>query len=1378
MKKTLIRISLLLVSLLMLLSVFACGDEETPVTPKEQVNVIFEIGRGSFVDEEYSGIEKVDKGSALKSYPEVERKNYKFDGWYLDEECTEPCDASYKFNENTTVYAGWKKIETHPVITFDTNGGKFSQVTFGGTVTVNAGETITSYPTAKRTGYVFGGWYFDKECKNLCPETYEFDESLTLYAGWIDSSLVCTVTFDVSRANYGTKAPDKLTVRKGDKISCPTLIPERADSTFYGWCIVNGTSETLWNFNSDTVESNIRLVAVFRSNEDPGTGDETDTCEHDFEITEQAAPTCQANGKIVQKCKICRKTVRITYVEDPSLKKLEHKELEETVEPSCAVDGYTTIYCPNGCGLSSTFTLPATGDHEYDQLGWFTAIQPTKYVNGTLQNNCIVCGGASVTKTAYYNALPEDLEAPDVSFLYTGGSYVNERFVNIATLGRVEVSSYFTTAIGANINDGDALTFWNADTYVEGADYTSDWFTIDFMQAYDIGAIKFTLPNYYAWELGEGCYVSYDVEYWDAATEAWVYLGEVSDKNATSVGQNCEFMIELSEPINTNKIRAKVTHAGRYTPAVIYELEVYAKTVETERLPVAINAQGTYTVSGKYNDWVNGAGALSDNTTVTYWTTDARYNPTPWAMVEFAVDKYIACVQFSTKSIQNRVFKLEVYENGEWTTVGEKYTVPEAGTVGGNVISNTNGICTFNVEIERTISKIRLTITNEPQYWESLVYDITPYTVVEQAYGEATSIECKHKNPRLDSVVEPTCTSAGYTIEKCACGFEIRTDATDKLGHDFGKYTIDVPATATALGTKVATCKNGCGATNTIAYEENYDAPVITPYLHNAPAAWAQSLDDGNYLETYVWANEFYAKYGYKATVMMSITYVDALVDLWNGHFEKGVFDLGSHSYNHTSIYAGAKSEGALLEEVVKAQYWFRNSFKGQELLVFAAPLGATSDSVAEYLVGPLAANRNGGDTGIMYNLIENLTERKKWGDLNSYISKSDQTEGEYVFVNKTSGEIYKKGTDEDGNVVYNLVESYKHTGINLIFDYETMSFVDRGYDYAGTYYFDGTTYKYDYVETGSYSFDGANFSFVGDDSGEYKMVKATVGSYEKGVEQLVAVNGFTVECIHSLGWGSIYSSYESTISKFEHMARFGVWGCSYNQVVQYVRESQNAKVEITERTEDTITLSVTDSLDDFMFNQALTVKVDIPDSWTSVSVTQNGKEIPFITLERYKTNKYYDEISCAIEEGYLYVDVIPDGGDVVITSGDKDTSVNDYKDRVTVSFETNGGDLESDEYEAKVVKGEALASMPTPEKYGFKFMGWYTDAECTVKADETATYSESITLYALWEEIPVCTDGSYNHKWTDWLPSSNTTETRGCSKCDASETREIEVEE
>ena len=210
------------------------------------------------------------------------------------------------------------------------------------------------------------------------------------------------------------------------------------------------------------------------------------------------------------------------------------------------------------------------------------------------------------------------------------------------------------------------------------------------------------------------------------------------------------------------------------------------------------------------------------------------------------------------------------------------------------------------------------------------------------------------------------------------------------------------------------------------------------------------------------------------------------------------------------------------------------------------------------------------------------------------------------------------------------------------------MLFINKGYS-AGTYFYVAEDYRYDFYEIGSYNLVNGKFVFVNDNSGEFKLVKATIGSYENAIDTLVTNGAFTVECIHSLGSGPIYSSYNSTISKFEYLAKRGVWAPSYQDLVMYLKEAHSAKVETVSRTDKTLTINVTDELDDFMFDYALTVKVAIDDSWQSVTVTQNGVEIPMVSSSEYAPNME-EEMACTIIGGVLYFDAIPDAGTVVIT--------------------------------------------------------------------------------------------------------------------------------
>lgn len=68
-----------------------------------------------------------------------------------------------------------------------------------------------------------------------------------------------------------------------------------------------------------------------------------------------------------------------------------------------------------------------------------------------------------------------------------------------------------------------------------------------------------------------------------------------------------------------------------------------------------------------------------------------------------------------------------------------------------------------------------------------------------------------------------------------------------------------------------------------------------------------------------------------------------------------------------------------------------------------------------------------------------------------------------------------------------------------------------------------------------------------------------------------------------------------------------------------------------------------------------------------------------------------------------------------------------------TVKFDTDGGShIES----CKVMHSETVPMPKDPVKEGYIFKGWYRDRDCSIVWNiDTDTVSESMTLYAGWEE-------------------------------------------
>ena len=90
--------------------------------------------------------------------------------------------------------------------------------------------------------------------------------------------------------------------------------------------------------------------------------------------------------------------------------------------------------------------------------------------------------------------------------------------------------------------------------------------------------------------------------------------------------------------------------------------------------------------------------------------------------------------------------------------------------------------------------------------------------------------------------------------------------------------------------------------------------------------------------------------------------------------------------------------------------------------------------------------------------------------------------------------------------------------------------------------------------------------------------------------------------------------------------------------------------------------------------------------------------------------------------------EVIAVAGDATYTAK-YDSKLNSYQ----VVFDSNGGS----EVGAKTVEyGSKLGNVTEPVRKGFDFIGWFTDAACTKKADLTAAITDDCKFYAGWEEV------------------------------------------
>ena len=1157
-----------------------------------------------------------------------------------------------------------------------------------------------------------------------------------------------TVTFD---PNGGTlDGPTTIQVKEGGKIPVPTVTKD--GSILTGW-YAGAKANTKWDFENDVVTSDVTLKAWWTG----GSQGPESSCDHDWQPNpkkEWIEVTCSKDGKEYYKCTKC------LFTKTETIKATGHVEQIDIVEAGCATEGYTLKYCTvEGCTypVQKYNIIQPTGNHIYDIDGdgfddFVTVKEPTIYIPGKEEKTCKNCG-AKNTFPVNPLGLEEDFKDLAIdNFVYTGGKYVNQPFVDVSASAGIGASSHHTICVATNMNDGSADTYWSANTLAEGSTYTGDQIFMNFSKEYDIGIISFVVPFYSSWGLGDNCYVSYDLE--AEVNGQWVKIGEINDKNAIQNGDSALVTVTLAEPVTTKSLRATVTHSTRYAPAMVYEIRAYAYVEDITRTASDMLSEVIASVSGKRNAYTDGASVLTDGRDDTGWLSNWRDVGYANATLEFPGERYVAAIEFTLYQRVGREVAVQIWKvdsehpEGYWKEIALCTTTNEpVGTSrdGYQVVTNSAGtkVCAFAVEVDDRTTAVRLEVKQCTEEWTFFIYDFVPYTVVEKASDLPAYSGCRHNAFRQMSdsdVVAATCDKAGYTILTCAsCGFKTKSDAVHATGHRFSEFTVTTAATGSAKGTKTATCTNGCGTTRTRTYTTTYEEATITKFYKNAPAAWAMTYDDGNYISACKWSIEQFKKYNYKATMNMAICYSDSYVEEWKEMFSTGYFDLGSHSYNHAGIYNNKVNESSFLKDVDRAHFWFMARFHGQQILTFATPNGATSVGTSLYATYLMAAARNGGDPGHITD-VEGLLTPVNWGNFNTYASKSGETEGAYVLLDKDGNTVWYKAvpvtetvTDpetgeetqvptgkytfevttkggyekasldsytEDGDAEYILVHYISATGnFSSVHDQYQYKFVKKsdlkknyvyieqfgklidqnGKQYdpndpvpesgqpdtrvpiefekkTGTYKYDPANYLFTWESTGSYDFNAETreYTFKADGSGKYTLAHVTLGSFEKVIDEVLAKEDLIVECLHSveaatypLG-GMIHSSYVSTVSKFEYLKKQGLWVCSFTNVVQYLKEAEHAVVETVSITDTSIEISLTDDLEDYMFNHALTIKVDIPDDWTNIVVTQNGQPIEMVTNAEYKDNMLV--ANCTIMDGYLYVDAVPDCGNVLIT--------------------------------------------------------------------------------------------------------------------------------
>jgi len=137
--------------------------------------VVFNSNGGSAVSSQ-----TVNHGSPVSEPPAPTRTSHTFDGWYKDSAFTQSYDFSSAVTGDMTLYAKWT-INRVSVRFYDSDG--VTQLT---SRTVDEGSRLTNLPAPVKNGYLFLGWYKDKDLTLAFAEGSKINSNTKLYAKYIE----------------------------------------------------------------------------------------------------------------------------------------------------------------------------------------------------------------------------------------------------------------------------------------------------------------------------------------------------------------------------------------------------------------------------------------------------------------------------------------------------------------------------------------------------------------------------------------------------------------------------------------------------------------------------------------------------------------------------------------------------------------------------------------------------------------------------------------------------------------------------------------------------------------------------------------------------------------------------------------------------------------------------------------------------------------------------------------------------------------------------------------------------------------------------------------------------------------------------------------
>ena len=150
-----------------------------------------------------------------------------------------------------------------------------------------------------------------------------------------------------------------------------------------------------------------------------------------------------------------------------------------------------------------------------------------------------------------------------------------------------------------------------------------------------------------------------------------------------------------------------------------------------------------------------------------------------------------------------------------------------------------------------------------------------------------------------------------------------------------------------------------------------------------------------------------------------------------------------------------------------------------------------------------------------------------------------------------------------------------------------------------------------------------------------------TAADFSQKFENPLTSKGWCVLLIHGIDNDGGYSPLPSTTLKesleYLNERKDKFWVSTFGNVVRYIKERNTVSVTELSNRDTSITLKVTDTLDDAIYNYPVTIRRPLPRNWSSAYVLQNSLAVNTHIVDVDSTK-------------YVMFDVVPDGGNIILS--------------------------------------------------------------------------------------------------------------------------------